>query len=475
MKNVANSINIPLEAVAERVFTAEDLCKMFNVSRKTITRWRQRGLVGRRFVSAGRTRLGFLQGTVERFVNRNADLVARSSRFRRLTATERGEIVERARHLMQLGLTPAEVTKQLVVDTGRSAETIRCTVRDFDKHNPAQAVLANSGALDARAKETIFRSYCGGTPIRSLARRFRRSEHAIRRVIAQLRYERILALPLDYMPSPDFDQPGAEQTILGPLPESPIARRNVRGLTGLPSYLASLYDVPLLTAKQEVYLFRKYNFLKFRAAGLRSQLDPQRKQNRVLDQIERLFEEAVATKNQIIQANLRLVVSMVKRYVSDTEQLFDLVSEGNESLMRAVEKFDYTRGFKFSTYASWAIKKNYARSYAKEMKQRDRFRSGSEELFDGQPEHRDNPYEQLRAQEVRENQVGKILECLPDRERQIIVERFGLTPDASPKTLQVIANELGVSKERIRQLERRAMSKLREAAREENVELSEAA
>jgi RNA polymerase primary sigma factor/RNA polymerase sigma factor len=256
---------------------------------------------------------------------------------------------------------------------------------------------------------------------------------------------------------------------------SPIARRNVRGPTGLPSYLASLYDVPLLTARQEVYLFRKYNFLKFRAAGLRSQLDQQRKQNKVLDQIEQLYEEAVATKNQIIQANLRLVVSIVKRYVSDTEQLFDLVSEGNESLMRAVEKFDYTRGFKFSTYATWAIKKNYARSFAKEMKQRDRFRSGSEELFDGQPEHRADPHAQLRAQEVRENQVGKILDCLPDRERQIIVERFGLTADAGPKTLQVIANELGVSKERVRQLERRAMSKLREAAREENVELSEAA
>ena len=93
-----------------------------------------------------------------------------------------------------------------------------------------------------------------------------------------------------------------------------------------------------------------------------------------METIERLYNEAVKTKKQIIQANLRLVVSVVKRYGCDSERIYELISDGNVSLMRAVEKFDYARGFKFSTYATWAIRKNYAREFATEMKRLDRFR-----------------------------------------------------------------------------------------------------
>ena len=81
-----------------------------------------------------------------------------------------------------------------------------------------------------------------------------------------------------------------------------------------------------------------------------------------MDQIEELYDEAVTTENQIVRANLRLVVSIAKRHVSPVENFFELVSDGNISLMRAVEKFDYSRGLKFSTYASWAIMKNFART-----------------------------------------------------------------------------------------------------------------
>ena len=288
-----------------------------------------------------------------------------------------------------------------------------------------------------------------------------------------MRVSRILELPLDYMTSSDFEEPKAEQTILGPTPESPKAQRKSRAPAGLPSYLASMYEVPLLAADQEVHLFRKYNFLKFLASKLRSQLDPQRPRGRVLDEIEGLYDEAVATKNQIIRANLRLVVSIVKRYVTNDDQLFDLISEGNQSLMQAAEKFDYTRGFKFSTYATWAIKKNHARTYAVEMKRRDRFRTGPDELLHDEPEHRADPQQQLRDQQEREAQVGKILRRLPVRERQIIVSRFGLARGEEPKTLKEVGAQFGVSKERIRQLEIRALNELREAAHAEKIEAPE--
>src|SRR5207249_326509 len=111
-------------------------------------------------------------------------------------------------------------------------------------------------------------------------------------------------------------------------------------------YLASLYEVPLLTREQEYHLFRQFNYLKFKATRLRRDLDPSRAKSSLMDEIEGLYEQAVQTKNQIVQANLRLVVSIAKRHVNATEDFFQLVSDGNMSLIRAVEKFDYARGNK---------------------------------------------------------------------------------------------------------------------------------
>ena len=113
-----------------------------------------------------------------------------------------------------------------------------------------------------------------------------------------------------------------------------------------------------------------------------------------MDDIEKIYGEAVGTKNEIVSSNLRLVVSIAKRHVGPTENFFELVSDGNMSLIRAVEKFDFARGNKFSTYASWAIMKNFARTIPGEFKQRDRFRPTSEEVFLARADQRtDSPRE----------------------------------------------------------------------------------
>ena len=143
------------------------------------------------------------------------------------------------------------------------------------------------------------------------------------------------------------------------------------------------------------------------------------------------------------------------------------------SLIRAVEKFDYSRGNKFSTYASWAIMKNYARTIPDEYKQRDRFRPTAEEMFLATEDERSDRYTQESAQARRERQVDKILRRLDDREKRIVVSRFGLDYSQEPQTLKEVGAELGVTKERIRQIEARALNKLRAAAKEENIELPE--
>ncbi len=125
---------------------------------------------------------------------------------------------------------------------------------------------------------------------------------------------------------------------------------------------------------------------------------------------------------------------------------FDLVSDGNMSLIRAAEKFDYSRGNKFSTYASWAIMKNFARTIPNEFRYRDRFRTSHDEMFAGSEDESSNPFLQETAQHLREQQIGKILSRLDDREQKIIISRFGLDHNQEPQTLKEVGAKLGVTK-----------------------------
>ena len=168
------------------------------------------------------------------------------------------------------------------------------------------------------------------------------------------------------------------------------------------------------------------------------------------------------------------MVSIAKRHVGASDDFFTLVSDGNMSLIRAAEKFDYTRGNKFSTYASWAIMKNFARTIPEEFKQKDRFRTSSEEMFSAAADEGVGVLEQEHAQHLREQQVRTILDRLDEREQQIIINRFGLDYSREPLTLKEVGAEMGVTKERVRQIEARALNKLRLAAKEAKIE-SEAA
>jgi RNA polymerase primary sigma factor/RNA polymerase sigma factor len=164
------------------------------------------------------------------------------------------------------------------------------------------------------------------------------------------------------------------------------------------------------------------------------------------------------------------VVSISKRYFRPTQDFFELVSDGNMSLLRAVNKFDFSLGNKFSTYATWAIMKNSARTFDSAAHYHDRFHTGLSEMFDCTEDVRADPYEQESAQMHRESQVNSILERLDERERQIIAARFGLTLDHEPLTLKQVGVVMGVTKERIRQIQIRAMSTLRAAAKEMQIE-----
>jgi len=473
VEDVSDAADIHVGDVPEPVHTVEELSRLFKVSTKTIARWREQGLVSRRFIfDNGRKRVGFLHSSVERFVARNRERVQRGERFSQLTEEERQEIIDRARRLARAGANQAEVTRRIAEYMARSVETVRYTLRNHDERNPHQAVFPDHSApLSELEKQNIYQAYRRNESVDALAARYGRTRTSVYRIINEVRAKRILELPLDYIHNAEFERASNAGTILSPLPQTDTPSKKARTPSGLPPYLASLYEVPLLTREQEYHLFRKFNFLKYRALRLRETLDPARAKSSLMDEIEQLYDEAVEVKNKIVQANLRLVVSIAKRHVTGADEFFALVSDGNMSLIRAVEKFDYSRGNKFSTYASWAIMKNFARTIPEEFKHRDRFRTSQDDMFLAQADRRSDQVEQETAQAQRERQIENILACLDEREQRIIKSRFGLDHSHEPLTLKEVGEEMGVTKERVRQIEARALNKLRMAAQEEHIEV----
>ena len=473
VEDLSGTVSQPAEQASEPVLTVETLSRRFNVSIRTVARWRGQGLVARRFVIGGRTKVGFLESSVTRFVESHREQVDRGTRFRQLTDVERDEIVRRARRMAQVGQGAlVEIARRIARKMQRSTETVRTTLKTYDSEHPDRAIFPAGGSpLDDDAKAQIYKLFRRGVSVEILARQFDRTRSSIYRIVNEMRAHRILAARVECMPNPSFDDPDLRDIILGPVPEAdPRSVRRTKPPKGLPPYLASLYEVPLLTREQEAHLFRKMNLLKSLANRLRDTVDPTRAKTADLDEIERLQEEALAVKNQLIRANLRLVVSIAKRHVGPSNNFFELVSDGNMSLIRAVEKFDFARGNKFSTYASWAIMKNFARTIPEENYRRDRFVTGHEEMFEAAADNRADEHEYESALKRMQEAVKGMLGRLDDRERRIIISRYGLN-GASEQTLEQLGRELGITKERVRQIESRAQDKLRKFAGEDKLDL----
>ena len=303
----------------------------------------------------------------------------------------------------------------------------------------------------------------------------------------------------------------------------PAAQVAVAGATSDPvkDYLKQIGKVPLLNAEQEVELAKRIEAGLFAeeklADGARS-LPPD-----VRDDLDWIAEDGRRAKNHLLEANLRLVVSLAKRYTGRGMLFLDLIQEGNLGLIRAVEKFDYTKGYKFSTYATWWIRQAITRAMADQARtiripvhmvevinklarvQRQMLQDlgreptpeelaaeldmtpekvievqkyGREPISlhtplgeDGDSEFGDliedseaiQPGEAVSFTLLQE-QLHSVLDTLSEREAGVVSMRFGLT-DGQPKTLDEIGKVYGVTRERIRQIESKTMSKLRHPSR----------
>jgi len=243
--------------------------------------------------------------------------------------------------------------------------------------------------------------------------------------------------------------------------ESCVSDKKSASSRSLSPYLASLY--------QTQFYFRRMNWLKFQAVQKRHRLDPKRATMKQMKQIEGILAEAETVKAILITSNLRLVVSIAKKFNEPSHSFDELISEGNVALMRSVEKFNFALGNRFSTYATYAIQRHFFRISHKGRQYRNRFASDDEPVKDRAEEVSD--HEACSPDQVRflKTLFSKFLDSLEPREQQIVLARFGFDGD-KPKTFRQLGTEMGVCKERIRQIQTRAIAKLRAMAEEANLE-----
>ncbi|KAB1989206.1 MULTISPECIES: RNA polymerase sigma factor [Streptomyces] len=326
---------------------------------------------------------------------------------------------------------------------------------------------------------------------------------------------------------PGADEPtedGAQGFVLSDEDEddAPAQQVAAAGATADPvkDYLKQIGKVPLLNAEQEVELAKRIEAGLFAEDKLANadKLAPKLKR-----ELEIIAEDGRRAKNHLLEANLRLVVSLAKRYTGRGMLFLDLIQEGNLGLIRAVEKFDYTKGYKFSTYATWWIRQAITRAMADQARtiripvhmvevinklarvQRQMLQDlgreptpeelakeldmtpekvievqkyGREPISlhtplgeDGDSEFGDLiedseavvPADAVSFTLLQE-QLHSVLDTLSEREAGVVSMRFGLT-DGQPKTLDEIGKVYGVTRERIRQIESKTMSKLRHPSR----------
>ena len=472
VKRVERSVPAqPIEQTIEPILTLDEVSKSFRVSTKTISRWRIRGLTARRVKVNGRSQLAFPRSVVERFVAEHRDLVEKGAKFSHLTDGEKDDILKLARELKVTGSSLTDMSKRIANRLGRSPEAIRYTIKNFDRGHPDLALFPRMvGSLTATAKEQIFTSQQQGEPVNLLAKQFGRTRSSMYRVINEVRAKELIQQPVDYIFNPDFDDPSKEAGMLTEMPaheEFESKRFGKHAPKDVPPQMAHLYEWPLLTKDQEQHLFRKMNFLKHKLDKLQETIDPTRAKVSELKKLDELRERVKDVRDVLISCNQRLVYSQAKQRLANGESIDDLVSDGNISLMRAVEKFDYGRGFKFSTYATWAIMKNFARSIPDEMTRKQRYVTGHETLFDAKEDVRTDEQEVLAAADAARSRVNHLLDHLDSRTREVIRMRIGL--DGSQEmTLEQIGQHFGITKERVRQINVRGMKQLREWAAKEN-------
>jgi RNA polymerase primary sigma factor len=454
IEQVSDGLNQCVEAAGQTVLTIEQVCQQFNVSDKSIQRWRRRGLAGRRFVFPdGKKRVGFLISSVERFFAVHNDSAVEAANFAPFDADELRRMTHSAARLTAEGCCGEEIAQRIGRRFNRSPLAVTHLLR---QHAPG-TLAAAAAPFSQHQRDFILGAFEQGESLSALAYHVGRPRSAVYRVLLEERLERLHRWNSKFFDDELYHQPEAASVIdaiasADDLGEAPTAEQR-RLPKDLPASCQALFAQPLLTAAKERALFLKLNFHKSHFTALRRRLDGRRPRWSDLKEMEQQLQLAAQTKNRIIAANLRLVASVARRHMPIGGSLTELISDGSVTLMRAADGFDFHRGNRFSTYATLALMKEFARDAARHIGRRRDVALVSEMAEDPRPEI-------FRLDQ--RDQVRQLLSRLEDREQAILRAHFGLS--GKPITYEQVGRELGLSIGRVRQIERDALAKLRAGA-----------
>jgi len=493
ISKLSGQLAAPVTEQKEKIYTIEELAEVFGVSTKTIYRWRKKGLIARKYIfDDSQRRFGFLQSTVDKFAQKNPGLVANAENFKRLTEKQKQQIIRQARSLADATtMSRYQIIEQIAAKIGRAHETVRYILLQYEKSHPERAIFDNqSGTLNPAQAAELYKLYKQGVRPAELMKGFKRNRSSIYRIINQQRAKTLLAKKIGFIASDEFLEENAREKILTPLE---VTTKSLTGLTQpiyaekhasgksiepfelvgehlLPEYVQTLKDTPVLNRERELELFRRYNYLKFLAGKIRADINLSHVSGAQLTEIEDYLAEAEAIKKIIVEANLRLVVSIASKHTTSGTSFLELVSKGNYALINAVEQFDYTKGFRFSKRASLNIAKEYAKVSGKDT-ELSRKRAAS--LVDVQ-RGLASVADIAAIERARQSLTQVIKNELNESEQYVILHHFGLVGSLvkkKTKTLQQIGEDLGLTKERVRQIELMALQKLRQSLSSEEFEL----
>ena len=466
------SILLEIEAASqpEAVYSTNQLMDMFDVSLHDIFAWRVEGLPVRYYVMPdGEKRMGVRRSAIDSFMSTVVANAVRSPKFSK--ASERQILQEAAKLLAKLPLSLSQVADALKERFGLAQLAAKCIIKEHDLRDPGKAFYRDSfEPLPESAKLEIFSAHREGASVQRLMNKYGRSRQDLYRIVRQVRAERIIGEGVECIFNAEFDAPHADFAILkinsARNEHLPVGRRD----THVPSYLTDLCKVPLLGKEEEPDLFRRYNYLKYRLYRVWQDTAPSQLTPAILEDMRWLRNESTELRNRILEANLRLVIRMAYKHVGPLANVNELISDGNVSLMQAVEKFDYAKGFRFSTYASWAILKNFAKSIPEDNYRGEKFMTGQCDLLDAVPDSKDQLARDEAAVSLR-SAINRVLGKLNARERQIVASRFGIGQTDHAQTLGEVGEDMHVTRERIRQIEARAIEKMRSMLKKETIEL----
>ncbi len=224
IETVSDSLDLRVEQMPEPVLQIDDVCERFNVTSKTIQRWRRKGLPARRFIFGdGKRRVGFMLSSVERFLAGHHEQVATSANFSQVSDAERDEVLRRARLLARGGSAMDEIARRVSRKVNRSPLTVQHLIRKHDSENP-EATVAEIAALPISDvdRARVLKGHRKGIPIRRLARRIGRRRTAIYRLILEDRLDRLAERKIKFIDDSLYHQVDAENVVNAIVAAEPI-------------------------------------------------------------------------------------------------------------------------------------------------------------------------------------------------------------------------------------------------------------